>query len=83
MASAPAADRGEHPVGVGDAADLDERPARDVGRVVGRRTGRDERPDGRRRVRGANERLADERGVEPERPPAGDRRRARGRPTRR
>ncbi len=46
----PGRDRREDPVGVGDAADLDGRPARDVGRIVGLRTGGDEgsrrqRPD--------------------------------------
>ena len=68
----PGPDGGEDAVGIGDAADLHGRPARDVGRVVGLRTGRDEGPDGSGRIRCPDERLADERAIEPERPPAGD-----------
>ena len=50
IASAPAATAARTPVGVGDAADLDERPARDVGRIVRggarrRRTRGPRRPD--------------------------------------
>ena len=75
MASAPGRTAASDAGRVGDAADLHERPARDVGRIVGRATGRDERPGRRGRVRRAHERLADERGVEPEGAPARDGRR--------
>ncbi len=63
-------DRGEDPVGVGDAADLHERPAGDVGRIVRGRPRRHEGPGGSGRVRRADERLTDQRRVEPERAPA-------------
>jgi len=66
-------DRRQHAVGVRDAADLDRWPARDVGRIVGRRTGGDERPSGRRGVRRTNQGLADEGAIDAERAPAGDR----------
>ena len=53
---------------------LTQRPSRDVGRV-GRGAPRgDERADGRGGSAAPHQRLADERGVEAERPPAGDRR---------
>ena len=66
-------DRGQHPVLVGDAADLDERPAGDVREVIGRPAGGDEGRGRGRRLGRANERLADERTIESQRPPAGDR----------
>ena len=68
-------DRGKDALDVGDAADLDERPARDVGRIVRRGPGRHERARGCGRIRGPDERLADERAIEPERAPARDGRR--------
>ena len=75
IASAPGGDRGERALGVGDAADLDERPAGDVREVVRSAAGGDERGGSGRRVGGPDQRLADERAVEPERTPAGDGRR--------
>ena len=45
----------------------------DVGRIVGRGPGRDERPSRRRGIRRANESLSDQGTIEPERAPAGDR----------
>ncbi len=71
----PGGDRGEDPVGVGDPADLDEGPTRDVGRVVWRGAGRDERPYRGGGIGRADQRLADERAIDPERAPARDRRR--------
>ena len=68
----PGPDGREDAVGVGDAADLHGRPPRDVGRIVGLRTGRDEGPDGGGRIERPDQRLADERPIEPERPPASD-----------
>ncbi len=68
------ADRREDPVGVGDAADLHERSRGHVGRIARRTAGRHERSNRGGRVGGADEGLADERGVEPDRPPGGDRR---------
>ena len=55
------------------ATDLHERPACDVGRVDRLASGRNVRADGGDRIRGAHERLADERAIEPERPPSRDR----------
>ena len=62
--------RGEHPIGIGDPADLDERATGEVCRVIGGGAGRHERAGGRRRSGGADERLTDERAIEPERAPA-------------
>ncbi len=76
-------DRGLDAVRVGHPADLHERePVGDRG-VVREGAGRDERARGRGRVGRPHQRLADEGGVEADRPPAGDRRRARGPRTRR
>ena len=77
------ADRGLDAGGVGDAADLDERGARRLDRIVGGLAGGNERAGGRGRIARANERLADERRIETERPPAPDASRRRGRRTRR
>ena len=69
-------DRGQRTVGVGDAADLDERSASDGWRDRQARDRPPRRPRrGRRRLVGPDERLADQRAIEAERPPAGDRRR--------
>ncbi len=65
-------DCGEDAIGVGHAADLHERCRGHVGGIARRATGRDERPDGGGRVGGADEGLADERGVEPDGSPRGD-----------
>ncbi len=60
---------------IGDPTDLHEWSARLRGRIGWIRAGRHERPGGGGRVGGAHEGLADERGVEAERPPVADRRR--------
>ena len=84
MASAPARTAASTPRCVGDAADLHERPARDVGRVVRvrgrRRRTRGPRPRGRRDASSASPTSAR---VEPESPASGRRSRCRGRRTRR
>ena len=76
IASAPARDRREHAVDVGDAADLDERAGArrwpDRAGAAPAATNARAAAAGSRR---ADERLADERGIEAERAPAGDGRR--------
>jgi hypothetical protein len=59
---------------VGHAADLHERSTGDVGRVIGLPTGGDECGRLGTRIVAAHQRLAHQGGVEPERPPAPDRR---------
>ena len=66
------ADRGEHPGGVRHAAHLDARGAVVGGEVGGVPAGRHERRGHGLRVAGTHQRLADQRGVEPGRPPASD-----------
>ncbi len=68
---------------VGHAADLHERSTGDVGRVIGLPTGGDERGRLGARIVAPHQRLADQGGVEPERPPAPRSSTRRGRPTRR
>ena len=65
-------DRGEDAGLIGDAADLDEGPASDVGRISGRGTGGDERADRSCWIVAPDECLADEDAIEAESPPAGD-----------
>ena len=69
------ADRGQNAVGIRDPTDLYKWAACDVRQISGRATGRDERSDGRSRVRVAHQRLADESAVEAKGTPARDDRR--------
>ena len=73
MASAPARMRREHALGVGDAADLDERQPRFRSHVVWHRTRGHEGTRRRGRLGRAHQRLPDEGSVEPDRPPADQR----------
>jgi hypothetical protein len=75
-------DRGQRPVRVRHAADLDHRPSSHVGRIGGRPARRDVGRHGRCRIRIAHQGLADQRPVEGQRAPAGDSS-DRGRPIRR
>ena len=69
-------DRGEDAGLIGDAADLDEGPASDVGRIRGRGAGGNERTNRRCWIVAPDECLADEDTIEAEGPPAGDDRRS-------
>ena len=69
----PAAHSRQHALGVGDPADLDDRRGHAVGRVGRDAAGANERAHRRRRIGGADERLADQGRVEAGRTPGGDR----------